>query len=142
MISNYQAHKFCRDAISEIENYEKAVNDTTQTWDLHHRDEIRILPSGMVAYRSKQDLIDSGRYFNCPANELIFLTRSEHNNLHHKGKIRSANTRKRISESLKGENHPMYGKTYNAEYKQKMSESLKAYWARRKQGGNYDAQMG
>lgn len=152
MISKHQARKFCKDDISKIENYEQALNDATKTWDLHHRDEIRLLPSGMVAHRSKRDLIENGRYYHCPANELIFLTRSEHNNLHHKGKARSDATRHQISASKKG--HLMSAETkkkmsdahkgtiYTAEHRKNMSESLKAYWQRRKQGGNYDAKMG
>lgn len=73
---------YCKEDISLIENYDKAINDKEHTWDCHHRDEIRTLPSGMKVYRSKQELIDNGRYYNCPANELIFLTASEHQSLH------------------------------------------------------------
>lgn len=134
MINEQQAHIFCKDDISKIENYAKAIADPTQTWDLHHRTEI-------WWNCSKKELIENECYYNRKACELIFLTRAEHNIVHHKGKRRSAETCKKISESLKGENHPMYGKTYNAEYKQKMSESLKAYWANRKQGGNHATKM-
>lgn len=100
MISKFHAHKFCKDNLSKIENYEKAISDTTQIWDLHHRDEIRVLPSGMIVYRSRQELIENGRYFKCPANELIFLTHSEHQRLHKK----SAETRKKMSKVNAG-NH-------------------------------------
>ena len=115
MISKFHAHKFCKDDLSNIENYEKAISDTTRIWDLHHRDEIRVLPSGMIANRSRQELIENGRYFNCPANELIFLTHSEHQILHKKsvkissdvsdvkkGKHLTAETRQKISEARKG----------------------------------------
>ena len=31
---------FCIEDISLIENYEAAINDNTQVWDCHHRNEI------------------------------------------------------------------------------------------------------
>lgn len=42
-----------------------------------------------------------------------------------KGKILSEETRKKISEANKGENHPMFGKTHSKETKKKMSEAKK-----------------
>lgn len=87
----------------EIENYVEAVNDTTQTWHCHHIDEIRTLPSGMTVIRSAQDLKDAGRYYDCPANELIFLTAAEHRKIHKpKGSKLSEETKQKISEATKG----------------------------------------
>ena len=37
MIDKKRAIKYCRDDISLIENYDKAVSDTTQSWHCHHR---------------------------------------------------------------------------------------------------------
>ena len=82
MIMEYNAKQYCCEDIILIENYDKAIADETQVWDCHHRDEIRVLPSGMVALRSQKELQENGRYFGCPANELIFLTPSEHSRLH------------------------------------------------------------
>lgn len=77
--------KYVKDGrITEIENYELAKQDNFKGWDVHHKDEIRILPSGMVAIRSKDDLIENGRYYNCPPNELIFMLHTEHCALHRK----------------------------------------------------------
>lgn len=154
MINVEHAKKFCKDDISKIENYDKAINDHTQTWACHHRDEIRILPSGMTVVRSRHDLNDAGRYYNCPANELIFLTKCEHSRLHsmnksdeqkqklsealkgqtpyNKGKTLSDETRRKMSEARKGEKNPQYGKPLSDEAKRKISESQKANWARRK----------
>ena len=84
MIDSYRASKYCCEDITLIENYDKAIADTTQTWQIHHRDEIRTLPSGVIVYRTQQELIENGRYYNCPANELIFLTKSVHCKLHMK----------------------------------------------------------
>lgn len=73
---------YCRDCIESIENYDKAVADKENLWVCHHRDEIRILPSGMVVVRTSDDLIEMGRYWRCPANELIFMPKKEHMAMH------------------------------------------------------------
>ena len=103
MINEKSANAYCRDDISLIENYDKAINDKTQTWDCHHRKESQY---------SVDELVDIGEYYNRPACELIFLTKSEHMKLHHlgkptwiKGKHHSAETRKKMSEAQKGKNH-------------------------------------
>lgn len=118
MINKYNTKRFCKEDISKIENYDKAINDTTQMWHCHHRDEVKVLPSGMTIVRSKQELIENGRYYNCPANELIFLTKSEHSRLHKKGQILSEEHRRKISEAKKG-------KLRSEETRRKISESQK-----------------
>ena len=99
---NSRVKRYCKEDISLIENYDKAINDTTQTWHCHHRDEVKILPSGMKVIRSYKDLKENGRYYGRPANELIFLTKSEHRRLHKNGAVHSEETRKKMSESHKG----------------------------------------
>lgn len=124
--------------LSKIENYELAKKDNFVGWDCHHRDEIRTLPSGITVFRSKQELIENGRYYNCPANELIFMTHSEHQKLHKagegnpnygkpgtmKGKVFTAEHKANISASKKGENNPNYGKKFSDERKAKISTAL------------------
>lgn len=73
MINEYSAKKYCCEDIALIENYELALNDKIQTWDLHHRRETIF---------SRNDLIKIGEYYNRPAIELIFLTHKEHRKLH------------------------------------------------------------
>lgn len=120
MISKRSAKAFCKDDISLIENYDKAIADNTQTWDCHHRRETIF---------SRKDLIDIGEYYNRPACELIFLTPNEHNRLHHLGKQHSAEARKKMSDALNGENHPMFGKHHSEDTRKKMSEALKGnHW--------------
>lgn len=80
MINEYYAKKFCCEDLSLIENYDKAISDTTQTWDCHHRGEVLLCGRFSVSDLKKFEL-----YFNRPASELIFLTRSEHRRLHLKG---------------------------------------------------------
>ena len=85
MINFKYVNKYCCEDLRLIENYEQAVNGP-EIWDCHHRKETDL---GL----SKIELIEQRLYFNRPAAELIFLTRSEHTKIH-----------------MTGENHPMYCK--------------------------------
>ena len=123
MINEKGAKSYCKEDISLIENYDKAIADKTQVWHCHHRRETIF---------SKSDLIEIGEYYNRPACELIFLTKSEHTRLHkigennpnfgkpawNKGKHHSEETCKKIAEAHKGKNH-------SDETRQKMSEAHK-----------------
>ena len=123
MINKEKIKSYCKDDISMIENYDKAVSDTTQMWHCHHRRETIF---------SKSDLIEIGEYYNRPACELIFLTSLEHHRLHNLGKPsgmkdkhHSEEYRKKMSESNKGEKNPFFGKNHSAEARKKMSEAKK-----------------
>lgn len=96
MINKKKANLYCKDDLSKIENYDKAIADTTQTWDIHHRLELTL--DGEYAH-SKEDLIRLGMYSHRPYFELIFLTHSEHKRLHWKGV--SDETRRKMSETAK-----------------------------------------
>ena len=109
MINKYYAKRFCKEDISKIENYDKAVADTTQVWHCHHRTEI-------WWNCSKKDLIANECYYNRKACELIFLTPAEHKRLHNVNK--SDETRRKMSESLKGHK-------CNEETKRKISDANK-----------------
>lgn len=73
--------KVCKE-FEQVENYDKAINDKEHLWILHHKDEIRELPSGMVALRSAEYLKLWGLYYHRPADELIFLRNDVHSALH------------------------------------------------------------
>ena len=116
---------YCKD-IENVENYEAAKKDDFIGWHCHHRLETHT-PDGKrrevdIGYK---ELIALGLYYNRPAEELIFLPRSEHeafkkgktawnkgkkmsaefcrkNSESHKGKPKSEETRKRMSEARKG----------------------------------------
>ena len=107
MISTRTAKAYCRDDISLIENYDKAIADKTQVWDCHHRRE---------TIYSRSGLIEIGEYYTRPACELIFLTPLEHHRLHNLGTHHSAEARKKISESK-------IGKHRSEETRKKISES-------------------
>lgn len=82
-----------------IENYEKAIADTTQTWEVHHR---------LERCFTQKFLKEMNLYYDVEPEALIFLTPSEHK------KIDSCC--KRISEAMKGKKH-------SEETKRKMSET-------------------
>lgn len=74
---------YCREDISLIENYDIAANSPDK-YDCHHRLEIQ---NGKEI--SVKELKEQGLYYNRPANELIFITHSEHTAMH--GKFRCVN---------------------------------------------------
>ena len=82
MINIINTKKYCSEDISLIENYDKANEDLSQTWHIHHKKET---DEGL----SVKQLKELGLYFYRPASELIFLTRYEHNKLHCKLKNHS-----------------------------------------------------
>lgn len=92
MISRSNVNAICRNR-EQIENYDKAIVDTTQMWDCHHRLETHFsdgTPRPNNAHLSKTELIALGMYWDRPAEELIFLTKSDHYKLHGKAKYKGA----------------------------------------------------
>ena len=122
MINEKHVRKYCRDDLSKIENYEKAIADTTQTWHCHHRLELTL--DGEFALTKKQ-LKMHDMYYNRPYYELIFLTHAEHRRLHMKGRTVTDETRRKISEAKKGKTSPRKGVTPSEETRKKMSEAAK-----------------
>ena len=113
MVNENYAYAYCKEDISLIENYDKAIADSTQTWVCHHRLEIQDEHINSLDYLKKNNL-----YYHRPANELIFLTRGEHTKLHNTGKHISEETRKKISKFHKG-------KSLTEEHRRKLSEAKK-----------------
>ena len=122
----YSSYCICRTP-ELIENYDKAVNDTTQVWQCHHRLETHNSDGERrLVDISSAELIALGMYFDRPSEELIFLTSAEHKSLHQKGKPgtftgkhHSEETKKKMSESNKGKH------IFSEEQKKKMSEARK-----------------
>lgn len=86
MINLKQAKKFCADDISLIENYDAALADKS-LWVLHHRPETHFSDKTLrpaCARLSKRDLKALDMYYSRPAEELIFMTKSDHVQLHRK----------------------------------------------------------
>ncbi len=93
MISK-SVYDYCKDDISLIENYDKAIN-SNETYDCHHKLEIEL-------NMSPNELKEKDLYFQRPASELIFLTKSEHISLHRRGKSYgpcSEETKQKISKN-------------------------------------------
>lgn len=123
MINVRHAKEFCSGDITEIENYAAAVNDVNETWICHH-----ILGEILTS----EQLKDHDFYYNVPPCMLKFVTKAEHNNLHNQGKHLSDETRRKMSESLKGRHAWNKGKQHNAETRKKISESNKGKVSHRK----------
>ena len=115
-----------------IENYEKAIADTTQIWECHHRLETHNSDGERrLVDLAKEELIALDVYYDRPASELIFLTGKEHATLHN----RSLERRRKISEMNKGRpqseesnrkrSETMKGHKVSAETRRKMSEAKK-----------------
>ena len=79
MINAYKAKRYCSEDISLIENYNEAISDEERTWDVHHRKECD--ENGKTLFTGKQ-LVEMNLYYQLPAAELIFVTRSMHWKLH------------------------------------------------------------
>ena len=94
---------YCSEEISLIENYHQAIADKEKMWDIHHRRECD--DEGRTLFTHKQ-LKKMDLYFNRPASELMFVTRSMHWKIHREihekggkigGKIGGAITGKKTS---------------------------------------------
>lgn len=118
MIDEVKAKRYCCEDISKIANYDKAIADKTQTWICHHR-------TAIWWNCSKKELKENDCYYHRKACELEFVTKSEHNQIHHSGKHHTKETKRRMSGSMKGKNK---GKTLgpmSEEHRRKIGEAMK-----------------
>lgn len=84
-----------------IENYDKAVADATQVYEVHHRLETHTSDGERrLVELTREELIALGMYYDRPAEEFIFLTIDEHNKLHHIGMKFSEEAKRKISEAM------------------------------------------
>ena len=138
----HKFEKYCKD-YENIENYQKALADNFKGWQCHHRLETHNSDGERRLVNITLDELKAlDMYYNRPSSELIFLPTSEHSSLHTKGKPKSEEARKKmseaqkgkhlseehkkkLSEAKKGEKNPMYGKHHSEEYKKKLSEAKK-----------------
>lgn len=117
-ISNYKVSLFCREDASKIEGYEEAIKSEEQ-YDCHHRLELH--DDGSLRFTS-DSLKKLDLYYNRPACELVFLSRTEHLSLHTKARWESGQLKKKFGSPRKGMkwSHPM-----SEELKKKYSEAHK-----------------
>ena len=112
--------RYCKN-YQDIENYEAAKKDNFKNWEVHHRLETHNSDGERrLVDITRDELKALGMYWQRPAEELIFMKRSEHLFLHHKGKQKSEETRKKMGEAQKGH-------TVSEETKNKMSEAQKGH---------------
>ena len=131
--------RFCKD-YTKIENYDEAIADNTQAWDCHHRLETHFSDGEKRpanAAISKLELIALDMYFDRPAEELIFLRRKDHVNIHKEFRSykHTEEAKRNISEALKGRSLSMEtrqllskirrGKPKSEEFKARVSATLK-----------------
>ena len=98
----HRFERYCKNP-ENIENYEAAKKDNFIGWECHHRLETH----NSDGFRREVDILSEelkalGIYYSRPSSELIFLSTSEHQILHKKGKHRSEETKKKIGEAHKG----------------------------------------
>ena len=127
--------QYCKNP-EKIENFEAAKADNFKGWYCHHRLETwNSDGERRLVDVTRKELIALKMYYSRPPEELIFLTSSEHNRLHNKGKPRTEETRKKLSEAHKGkqltEEHKKKlreaKKNFSAETRRRMSEAHKGH---------------
>lgn len=113
----YYKRHYCSD-IENVENFEKALADNFVGWECHHRLETHT-PDGKRrdVDVSQKELQALDMYYHRPASELIFLITREHN-AYRKGRLKSEEAKKKMSESHKG-------KKLSDETRKKLSEAKK-----------------
>ena len=143
MISEKYLKSYCCEDISKIENYDKAIADTTQTWECHHRLETHNSNGERrLVDLTMEELKALDMYWDRPSGELIFLTHREHDRLHkrdkklgpfseeHKRKLSKHNARywkgiKRSEEFKRKVSEANKGRKLSEEHKRKLSEAHK-----------------
>ena len=129
----HRFERYCKD-YKNIENYEAAKKDAFKGWDCHHILETSTSDGKRrLVNITQKELIALGMYYNRPAEELIFLTKSEHKLLHKDwlGKHHTEETKQKLREAAKNwtEEHKnkaaeaMKGKHHSDETKRKIGEN-------------------
>ena len=76
-------NRYCKDSLTQIENYDLAKADDFQGWAIHHKLEtFNRDGSQLEKFVSSMDLIKAKLYYNRPASELMFIRTAAHRCLH------------------------------------------------------------
>ena len=109
-----------------IENYEKAKSDNFVGWHCHHRLETHTSDGERrLVDITMEELNTLNMYYHRPPEELIFMRIEDHYRLHNKGKYLKEETKRKLSDVLKGKNTWMKGRKLSEETKRKISEAMK-----------------
>ena len=126
----YYKRHYCLD-IENVENFEKAKADNFKGWHCHHRLETHTSDGErLLVDISAAELQALGMYYNRPAEELIFLTTREHSSLYKP----SEETKKKISETLKGQPKSEETRKRMSDAKKNMSEEHRKKMGASKKG--------
>lgn len=105
----------------KIENYDKAIADTTQTWECHHR---------LESCFTQKFLKDMNLYYDVEPEALIFLTKSEHSKIDSRckrvgeaGKGKRLNRKDQSKKVLCVEIGEVFESTMDAERKTRVNNS-------------------
>ena len=130
-------NKFCYE-LENVENYELAKRDNFKGWVIHHRLETHFSDGSIRPNKCNitvDELKELDMYYNRPADELIFMKKSEHiklhcllntnfkplyGNKHTLGFHPSAESKAKMSKAAKNVVHTQ-------EWNKKVSESQKKY---------------
>lgn len=123
-------YEICSGNICDIENFEKAFNDLTQVWHCHHRLETHDINGNKISPNlTPKQLKERNLYYKRPPEELIFLTKAEHNRIHsERCKSYGFKGHHHTEESKQKNSLSHVGKTQSDEQKQKHSETMKQYY--------------
>lgn len=124
--------QYCRDNFEKIENYDLAINDKENVWEIHHKLELTL--DGNLAH-SKSDLIRLNMYYNRPYYELILLTQADHARLHGKVNVKNLNN-SNIDKSGSNNSHyqkcnSTFGKKYLEHFGYSKCDNIEQYYKER-----------
>lgn len=106
----------------------KLENNIIECCAIHHKDDTEEVKAYNDAHYERWGFIDNGIFIE--GQYVQFMTKSARSSHHHKGKRLSEETKAKISNALKGENSPNYGKNRPEDTKEKISnkqcENMKA----------------
>lgn len=78
---------YCSDDRNCILNYQNAINDGNNMWELHHILESHTSDGWLrPVFISRKELKALGMYYKRPSNEFILLTKKDHFNIHSMGR--------------------------------------------------------
>lgn len=134
MINFMNAISYCRDDISEIQNYKIAVF-SPEKWVCHHRLETHDKWGNIRDEEvSSQELILFRLYYMRPASELIFMRLSDHQSLH--TSIRNKYMGGNSEEARRKKSNKLKHRTFSDETKTLISNKCKDAWKYRDRNAN------
>lgn len=132
MFNRKKAVSYCKDDISLIENYQEA-KESPELWVCHHKLEITLNGEQALSFNELNRL---GMYYKRPYFELIFMKAAEHQALHNKLRIWSEASKEKARQSKIGKPSKTKGRIKSKEERKHISEAHKGQipWNKGKKG--------